>query len=190
MTTKTLPLHSNFKSRTSLFFLSLIILLLSGCDNSGKDSKNSFDFKPQTKKYTEEMTLQGKVSNAKGSLRSGTIKVTDTKGSVITTTQLENNDHYSVTVPTGTELPVILTYFPAAGSKSKEKLVSVTISPTTTTIGINEQTTFIAKKAKALGGYSYANMVSAAEMSINVPSSNKTTSGFRGDPTKQYGGWH
>jgi hypothetical protein len=51
-------------------------------------------------------------------------------------------------------------------------------------------TTSIAKKAQALGGYTHANMVQAAEDTAKVPDANKTTAGFRGDPTTQYGGWH
>jgi hypothetical protein len=51
-------------------------------------------------------------------------------------------------------------------------------------------TTAIAKKAQSMGGYNHANMVRAAEGTIAVPDANKTTEGFRGDPTTQYGGWH
>jgi len=30
----------------------------------------------------------------------------------------------------------------------------------------------------------------AADSTVGVPDANKTSTGFRGDPTKQYGGWH
>ncbi|HCT99478.1 MAG TPA: hypothetical protein DF614_05290 [Methylococcaceae bacterium] len=59
-----------------------------------------------------------------------------------------------------------------------------------TSYDINALTTRIAQRAKSLGGYTRQNMVLAAGDSVNVPDANKTTTGFRGDPTSQYGGWH
>ncbi len=55
---------------------------------------------------------------------------------------------------------------------------------------INQLSTRIAKQAKAMGGYTHKNLVQAAESTGTVPASNKTTAGFHGDPTTQYGGWH
>lgn len=37
-----------------------------------------------------------------------------------------------------------------------------------------------------MGGYNRANMVRAAEGTVAVPDANKTTEGFRGDPTTQW----
>ena len=71
-----------------------------------------------------------------------------------------------------------------------EKLITAVVHPTITQYDINPLTTLIAKKAKSMGGYSHANMVRAAEGTVTVPDANKTTEGFRGDPTTQYGGWH
>ena len=55
---------------------------------------------------------------------------------------------------------------------------------------INPATTAIAKAAKTMGGYTRANLVRAAEETVHVPDANKTSTGWRGDPTTQYGGWH
>lgn len=41
-----------------------------------------------------------------------------------------------------------------------------------------------------MGGYTRANLVRAAEETVHVPDANKTSTGWRGDPTTQYGGWH
>ena len=71
-----------------------------------------------------------------------------------------------------------------------EKLITAVVHPTITQYDINPLTTLIAKKAKSMGGYSHANMVRAAEGTVTVPDANKTTEGFRGDPTTQYGSWH
>jgi hypothetical protein len=51
-------------------------------------------------------------------------------------------------------------------------------------------TTAIAKAAKTMGGYTRTNMVRAAEETVSVPEGNKTSTGWKGDPTTQYGGWH
>ena len=69
-------------------------------------------------------------------------------------------------------------------------MVSVVVYTSIKKYDINELTTLIAKKAKALGGYTQINMVLAADSTVGIPDANKTTTGFRGDPTKQYGGWH
>ncbi|MGR9072853.1 MAG: hypothetical protein ACU833_07300, partial [Gammaproteobacteria bacterium] len=86
--------------------------------------------------------------------------------------------------------PVELKAYAGGDRKSENALVSVIIDPNVKTYDINPGTTAIAKKAKSLGGYTPANMMYAAMSGIAAPDANKTTAGFRGDPTKQYGGWH
>jgi hypothetical protein len=71
-----------------------------------------------------------------------------------------------------------------------EKLVSVVLYDNVTKYFIDPSTTAIAKAAKAMGGYTRANLVRAAEDTTHTPDANKTTAGWRGDPTTQYGGWH
>jgi hypothetical protein len=83
-----------------------------------------------------------------------------------------------------------LTLIPDPQSESQDKLIAVAIYPTIKKYDINDYTTLIAKKAKAMGGYTHSNMVLAADSTVGVPEANKTSTGFRGDPTKQYGGWH
>ena len=68
--------------------------------------------------------------------------------------------------------------------------MAVVIHPTITRYDINPLTTAIAKKAMALGGYTDTNMRQAAESTVSVPDADKTSAGFRGDPTQHYGGWH
>jgi hypothetical protein len=69
-------------------------------------------------------------------------------------------------------------------------MTAAIIYPNIKKYDINELSTAIAKKAKVLGGYTHYNMMRAAESTVSVPDANKTTTGFKGDPTKQYGGWH
>ncbi len=96
-----------------------------------------------------------------------------------------DNGHYQLEAPENTPLPVILNVTADTGT-----LLAVIVDPSIKHYDINPLTTAIANKAQALGGYTRANMVVAAESMINAPDANKTSTGFRGDPTTQYGGWH
>ena len=42
----------------------------------------------------------------------------------------------------------------------------------------------------AVDSYNNAPAQQVAEETVHVPDANKTTSGWRGDPTTHYGGWH
>jgi len=179
-----------FRSVFMILVIFLPALLLSGCDSNGKSSKKSYSIQKQTQKYTKETTLKGQVSNKKGPIKSGEIKATDSNGKTVATSSLQNDNHYAIKIPAGTLLPLTLSFYPDEGNTAKDKLISVVIYSSMTNYDINELTTLIAKKAKALGGYTHTNMVLAADSTVGVPDANKTTTGFRGDPTKQYGGWH
>ncbi len=181
----------NFRISPNLV-LSLILtgFFLIACDNNGKSPKSSFTIQQKVQKYAKDTVIKGKVSNKKGTILSGEIKVVDSKGAVIVVEQLKNDYHYSVTIPAGTILPIVLNFYPVEGDNEAKKMSSAVIYPNIKKYDINELTTLIAKKAKAMGGYTHAHMVSAAESTVSVPDANKTTAGFRGDPTKQYGGWH
>ncbi|MCK5831639.1 MAG: hypothetical protein KAH20_15195 [Methylococcales bacterium] len=187
MSLKIQPLISPIKYR--LLFITLLLgLPLYGCDSN--DSKKSFSIQQKAQKYTEDTTLKGIVSNKKGSIKAGTIKATDNKGKIVATTQLENSSHYSIVIPAGVELPVLLTFYPAPDNANKDKLISAVIYTSIKKFDINALTTLIAKNAKKLGGYTHSNMSISADQTVGIPDANKTSTGFRGDPTKQYGGWH
>lgn len=175
-------------NQTIIIFL-LAGVFLAGCGNSEQTSSENPLLKNPVKKYTKDTTLSGMVVTDSGPLKTGTVEVTDNKGAVIATALLDDSGRYSVEIPMGTSLPIVLTAYPEAGSVN-EKLVVAVVEPTLKKYDINTLTTTIAKKAKSLGGYTYANMRQAAMSSTSIPDANKTTEGFRGDPTKQYGGWH
>lgn len=178
-------MRTNSLQNWGMLLTSLLALLwLAGCGNEAP--KSAF---PQqaVKKYEQTTTLEGSVSDDKGPIKSGTVKVSDEKGSVIAETALQGSEHYRVQVPAGTVLPVVLTFYPLSGGES---LITAVIHPAVTQYDITPLSTAIAKKAKALGGYTHGNLLVAAEGMGTVPDENKTTAGFRGDPTKQYGGWH
>ena len=184
----------NAKSCSSIMkykFLCALLLFcipgyfLTGC---GKSDQNTALIKQDIKIYEQATTLEGVVSNNHGPIKAGTIKVTDKNEELVASTSLKSNGHYSIKIPVDTVLPIVLTFYPEAADG--DKLITAVVHPSITKYDINPLSTSIAKKAKALGGYTHANLVRAAEGTAAVPDANKTTAGFRGDPTTQYGGWH
>ncbi len=170
-------------------FKTLLTLIMTGiflvaCD---EQKKKAPVFKIPVQKYKQITVLTGSVQNEKGSVLEGEIKVVDSSGRVVATTRLENSKNYRVEIPAGTILPIVLT---ATAKSSNEKLKAVVITPAGSRYDISPLTTKIAKRAKELGGYTYNNLAMAAGNTVGVPDANKTSTGFRGDPTKQYGGWH
>jgi len=176
--------NSSSLNRGMLAASLLILFLASGC---GKDAPKSAFPQQAVKKYQQAATLEGLVSDDKGPIKAGTVKVSDEHGAVLAETALQGSEHYRVQVPAGTALPIVLTFYPVTGGA---QLITAVIHPTVTQYDITPLSTAIAKKAKALGGYTHGNLLVAAESMGTVPDDNKTTAGFRGDPTKQYGGWH
>jgi len=172
--------------RTIIFTVLPVILsgfAVTGCEQEQKMPKVS---QAVVKKYAKATTLEGAVSNNKGVIKTATLEVADESGRLITQSAVENG-HYSVEIPANTVLPILLT---VSSESSADKLVTAVIHDTITKYEINPSTTAIAKAAKAMGGYTHANMTRAAADTVHTPDANKTTTGWRGDPTTQYGGWH
>jgi hypothetical protein len=156
---------------------------ITGCNQDQKTPKIN---QTVVKKYKQATTLEGVISNNSGVVKTGKLEVTDEDGHLISHVAVENG-HYQVEIPANTVLPILLTFSSAANS---EKLAAAVIYDSGTQYYINPTTTAIANAAKAMGGYTYPNMVQAAESTTHTPDANKTTTGWRGDPTTQYGGWH
>lgn len=145
--------------------------LLSAC-NDMQQSKPALQ---KVEKYTATaLLLSGKVENGLN------VQAIDEKQNVIASTTVENG-RYKIEIPAQTKLPIVLRC---------DNLISVVIDADVTNYDINLFTTNIAAKAKALGGYTRQNMISAASNSVHTPDANKTSTGWRGDTTSQYGGWH
>jgi hypothetical protein len=169
----------------SILILLITSFFLSGC---GQDKPTAPLIKKPIKKYSKLTTLNGTITNDKKTIKAGQIKVTDEKGKVIATTELQNDNHYTVEIPAETTLPIILTFYPKGANK--EQLISVAVDPYIKKYDITPRTTAIAEYAKSLGGYTHSNMVLAANSGVAAPGKNRTSATFRGDPTKQFGGWH
>jgi len=175
---------NSFNRLSVLLIIVFSSLILSACSD---DKPNKPLIKAQIKKYGKATVLKGSVSDDKETVLSGEIKVTDEQGKIITTAKLQKNNRFAVEIPAGTTLPIVLTFEPGNGST---QLISVAVDPYIKIYEINPRTTAIAKQAKALGGYTVVNIMQAANSAVNAPGRNRTSANFRGDPTKQYGGWH
>jgi hypothetical protein len=173
------------KNRLMLLSLLLGLALLSGCDNH-KETRSA---ETAIEKFEHNTVLEGYVSNNKRRLKMGAIKATDSDNRLVAITQLKNTAHYEIEIPAGTILPIVLTFY-ADIQEGAEKLTAAVVDPDIAQYDINPLTNAIAKRAMALGGYNHVNMMRAAEESVHVPDTNKTSVGFKGDTTKQYGGWH
>lgn len=150
----------------------LNILLLSAC-NEMQQSKPAAQ---KVTKYTaNSVLLSGKVAG-----NANNVEAIDEMQRVIIGAAVENG-RYKIEIPAQTQLPLVL----RAG-----EFISVVVDTDLTYYDINPLTTAIAQKAKALGGYTRQNMVLAASNSVHTPDANKTSTGWRGDTTTQYGGWH
>jgi hypothetical protein len=166
--------------------LLLIVGLLSACNQEPQPQIA----KEPLKKYATAVSLQGSVSDNNGLIKSGKVEAKTESGQLLAETTLENSARFLLTIPAGVDLPVILSFSPIEPKAGVEKMLSVAVQPIISKYDINPLTTAIAKQAKVLGGYTLRNMTRAAEEAVRVPDANKTSSGFRGDPTTQYGGWH
>jgi hypothetical protein len=176
-------LYMRHKILFSLLLATLSSVAITGCDQGQKTTKVS---QAVVKKYTKATTLEGVISNNKGVIKTGRVEVTDETGRLITHVDVVDS-HFSVEIPANTVLPILLTF---SSESSTDKLVAVVIDDMMTLYFINPSTTAIAKAAKEMGGFTRANMTLAAENTVHTPDANKTTTGWRGDPTTQYGGWH
>jgi len=160
---------------------------LNACDSKPQPSLVA---KPSQEKYQVVATLEGLVTDDNGPVKSGVVKALTEKGEVLASVELADSPRYRLEIPAGTLLPIVLAYYPSANSSDDKRMIAAAVHANKSLYDINPSSTRIAKQAKAMGGYTHNNLVRAAEASGIVPADNKTTAGFRGDPTTQYGGWH
>ncbi len=167
--------------------LSVAPILMAGCESKPQPAVVA---NVVVKKYSTATILQGLVAADGGPVKMGIVKALTEKGELLASTELAGEARYKLEIPAGTELPILLTYYPDANAGIDKRMVAAVIHTALTKYDINPSSTRIAKQAKSLGGYTHKNLVRAAEETGIVPADNKTTAGFRGDPTTQYGGWH
>ncbi len=171
--------------------IGLIILISSsflyGCGDNQSKEKQTIQ---KIKSFKQATTLKGLVTDDKGRVKQGELTATNAKKQVIATTIIQDDGYYKIDIPAATSLPLLLSVSFQSNEGKTQELSAAVVYTSMTKFDINSLSTKIAKKAKSLGGYTHANMMLSAESMVDMPDDNKTTQGFRGDPTKQYGGWH
>jgi len=161
--------------------------LLTACgDNTANSSQSS-----------AQSRLTGHVSNDDGPVDNARIEAKDAKGAVVAKTELPSGSNmYQISLPTSTVFPVILTAYPQA--TPGETLKAAVASPLAAEQDISPVSTIVVDTALGLGGINEANLAKAAGAAISMRKKSggggggggATTESFKGDPTKQYGGWH
>ena len=183
--------NSSFIIAKKLFYIAFIVFI-TGCFVTGCEQTNQTRLltRQAVKKYDKATTLVGSVSTNSGVVKTGSIKVTDSKDQLVVAADVQSNGRYQIEIPANTQLPIVLTYDSEPAKPDAEELIAAIVDSAITKYDLNPLTTAIARKAQELGGYTRSNMIQAAESTVSVPDANKTSTGFRGDPTTQYGGWH
>lgn len=173
-------------------FALMVTTLLAGCGagNDGRQAGSASKSLGIAKQSSKVITITGIIRNEKALIKSGKIEATDNTGKTVAAKHFEDTRRFSLDIPAGTTFPILLTVHPDPNQPKTEVLKAVAISPYSTDKVITPVTTKIADQALALGGYTRENMMKAAMGTVSMPNRDKTVGGFRGDPTKQYGGWH
>lgn len=167
----------------------LVLAVLSACNNSSSTPPVATSA-ASSQSFKQAVTLEGLVSNDQGPIRTGLVLAYDEQGRELAKTAINESGRYQLPIAANTHVPLILHYAADEKATAEQHMLVVVVHSSMLKYDINPRTTEIAKQAKSLGGYSHKNLVRAAEMTGIVPADNKTTAGFRGDPTTQYGGWH
>jgi hypothetical protein len=166
------------KHRVKIVSILLALLAISACGNDSGDKASP----------AKSTVITGLASSRDGVIASGQVDVKTLSGQQVAKAQLNTNGEFKVTIPGGTSFPILLTV-----QDEDELLEAVVMSPLAQKQDISDMSTLVVQSARDLGGINKENMARAA---INAIRQNKkssgsgTSAGFKGDPTKQYGGWH
>ena len=163
-------------------FLLLVPMLavLAGCGDSGSSRSTA----------VAEDKIGGIVRDDEGPINKARIEAKDSKGAIVAKAEISGGNHYSLTLPANTAYPVVLSAYPEG---SDEVLKAAVTSSLAEEQEISDITTLVVDTALSLGGLTEKNLTKAAGAAISQRRSrggSGSSSGFKGDPTKQYGGWH
>lgn len=161
-------------------WLVLLFLVLSGCEEGGAGRS--------TTAAAARIALH--VFSDEGPLDRARISVADSGGNVIAAAELTGEPRVYVSIPAGARYPLIVAAYPTDGSAPLKAAVT---SALVTEQDISPVTTLVVDAALSFGGLTEQNLAKAAGAAIaqrRTSGGSGTSSGFKGDPTKQYGGWH
>lgn len=163
------------------FFLILAVSILTACGESSHVTEQAA--------IGSEQIVEGIVTDRDKLIVEGEVVAKDKNGAIIATTKPDREGKYSIVLPSGSSYPVIL----EIAVDQETTLQAVVLDSSLAQQDISTMTTLVVESAINLGGLTKQNMAQAAINAIrqNKKASGKGTStGFKGDPTKQYGGWH
>ncbi len=155
------------------------------------------DNAPSSSVANSPTRISGHVSNDDGPVGKARIEAKDAKGQVAAKTELQDGSNaYQIILPAETAFPVILAAYPQATPEAPLK--AAVSSPLAAEQDISPVTTIVVDTALSLGGLTESNLAKAAGAAIALRKKSggggggggATTESFKGDPTKQYGGWH
>lgn len=168
--------------------LAMVLATSAGCDSAPSGSRASSATLVSTQ-------ITGHVLNDDGPVTAATIEATDAAGVVAARGELKGDSVYRLTIPARTRYPVVITAYPA--ENPGEPIKAAVTSPDAVEQDISAVTTIVVNTAMSLGGITEANLAKAAGAAIaqrrksgGGSGGGQTSESFKGDPTKQYGGWH
>jgi hypothetical protein len=159
--------------------IGFVILLLVGCGD-GTSGKVTATGKADQ--------IEGIVADRDGPVTHGNIVVKDNKGATLAIVALNGEARFVVNIPAHAAYPLLLA-IPA----HDEVLEAVVMDASVVKQDITHMSSLVVRTAREMGGFTKQNMARAAIGAIaqsQTSSGTKTSAGFSGDPTKQYGGWH
>lgn len=176
------------RSDCPFVFAVLTSLVLSACDSGTSGVGTPHAGSAQTR-------LTGHVLNDEGPLLQARIEAKDADGSIVAKAEVNEQSTYVLTIPPGVNYPLILTA--TSDSAPNETLKAAVADPGTVEQDISPITTIVVDTALSLGGLTEGNLAKAAGAAIaqrkksgGGSGGSATSQSFKGDPTKQYGGWH
>ncbi len=158
----------------------LFAFLVAGCESGGQSSS--------AKKAT---VIRGLVIGEEGPAESARIEAIDSRSQVIAKAEVKGEGLYQISLPANANYPVLLK---ATLPKERNKVLqAVVTSDLVEEQDISPMTDLVVKSALGQGGLTPENIARAAGAAINqrpTQGGKRTSSGFKGDLTKQYSGWH
>lgn len=164
-----------------------LITTLTGCDSGGTSARTT---------SAGPVKLTVSVLNDEGPVTAAKIEAKDSGGSVIARGELKNGAKADLSIPAGTRFPLIVFAYP--DESPNQPLKAAVTDNQATEQDVSPVTTIVVDTALSLGGITETNLAKAAGAAIaqrkrsggGGGGGGATTESFKGDPTKQYGGWH
>jgi len=163
-------------------------ILAAGCD-SGRDPFNRLAVSAAPARHS------GHLVNDDGPVTQGRIEAHGAANAIVARGELNGSPQYTLSLPAGTRYRLVLVA--TAAAPGAPALKAAVTGPESREQDLSPVTTIVVATALSLGGVNEANLAKAAGAAIaqrkksgGGGGAGATSQCFKGDPTKQYGGWH